>query len=186
MLRMADAATKQAIEVGKERLRDFLEASEDQGDRRAMAVGAGGRGGKVEEYEMKVNGNSEGHEGRGTRMASCEARGGECVYRPTIPILAPSSDAGNPKPHPTIPETLLDPMISCSSCCMPLRKALALLPHSANRQPKTLIRIDVSSIAYISASKSAYFTKPHAQASETLTSSTTLPDSSDRQRSWLP
>lgn len=45
MMKMADAASRQAIEEGKKRLREFLEAS-DTG-RQAIAMSAG-----REEYEM--------------------------------------------------------------------------------------------------------------------------------------
>lgn len=54
MLKMADAASRQALEEFKKRLREFLEAS-DTG-RQAMAMSANAteslRGGTGEEYEM--------------------------------------------------------------------------------------------------------------------------------------
>ncbi|KAK2752444.1 Dynamin-like GTPase that mediates homotypic ER fusion [Arachnomyces sp. PD_36] len=62
ILKMTEAASQQALEEGKRRLRDFLESS-DTG-RQAMAMsGAGGKGG--EEYEMsRLNGkNKKGRDG---------------------------------------------------------------------------------------------------------------------------
>lgn len=53
MMKMANAASQQALEEGKRKLREFLEASE--GGRQAMAMsGSGsGSGSGREEYEMK-------------------------------------------------------------------------------------------------------------------------------------
>lgn len=56
MLRMADAATQQAVEVGKERLRAFLEEREESGStaratKKAMKIPMKEDG---EEYEMKA------------------------------------------------------------------------------------------------------------------------------------
>lgn len=57
MIRMADAATKQAVEVGKERLRDFLESQEGNGARRARAVphkGRNGEGGEKDNEDVDI------------------------------------------------------------------------------------------------------------------------------------
>ena len=59
MIKMANAASQQALEEGKKRLREFLEAS-DTG-RQAIAMSGRGDG---DEYEMsKLNGK-----GRGARV----------------------------------------------------------------------------------------------------------------------
>ena len=58
MIRMADAATKQAIEVGKERLREFLESQEGTGVRRSGALLHKGRSedgrGKKEDEDVDI------------------------------------------------------------------------------------------------------------------------------------
>lgn len=57
MINMAEAASRQAVEEGKRRLREFLESS-DSG-RQAMAMsGRNARG--AEEYEMSSNLKSKG------------------------------------------------------------------------------------------------------------------------------
>lgn len=48
MLRMANAASQQAVEVGKERLREFLESSES--GRQAMAMG-----GRIDSDSISLN-----------------------------------------------------------------------------------------------------------------------------------
>lgn len=57
MINMAEAASRQAVEEGKRRLREFLESS-DTG-RQAMAM-SGRNSTRVEEYEMSSNLKSKG------------------------------------------------------------------------------------------------------------------------------
>jgi hypothetical protein len=52
MIRMADAATKQAVDIGKERLREFLEEQERTGSTAGAAKKALAGPHKSEEYEM--------------------------------------------------------------------------------------------------------------------------------------
>lgn len=56
MIRMGDAAVKQAVEVGKERLRDFLETQEGSGPQRARAT-------KVPEQAYEMESMAEGDDG---------------------------------------------------------------------------------------------------------------------------
>jgi hypothetical protein len=53
MMKMADAASRQALEEGKKRLREFLEASDTGRQAIAMSENATGSGSRGEEYEMK-------------------------------------------------------------------------------------------------------------------------------------
>lgn len=60
---MVEAASNQALEEGKRRLRDFLESSDTGRQAIAMSAGAGKR---KEEYEMSnLNGNGTKAEGAG-------------------------------------------------------------------------------------------------------------------------
>ncbi len=59
MLRMANAASQQALEVGKERLREFLESS-DAG-RQAMAMSGKTQDGGISLQTLDANGRSKAH-----------------------------------------------------------------------------------------------------------------------------
>jgi hypothetical protein len=62
MMNMADAASRQAVEEGKRRLREFLEASDTGRQAIAMSASASGGSGR-DEYEMsnlKSRNNDEG------------------------------------------------------------------------------------------------------------------------------
>jgi hypothetical protein len=52
MLKMTEAASQQALEEGKRRLREFLESSDTGRQAIAMSAGERGAGRKEEEYEM--------------------------------------------------------------------------------------------------------------------------------------
>lgn len=60
MLRMANAASAQAVEVGKERLRDFLESSE--GGRQAMGMAERVGGDSVKLRPLDGRGKDKGDE----------------------------------------------------------------------------------------------------------------------------
>jgi len=60
MARMANAASAQALEVGKERLREFLESSESGRQAMAMSGQQGGRGRDQENIKMdRLNGDGK-------------------------------------------------------------------------------------------------------------------------------
>jgi protein SEY1 len=57
IMKMMDAASRQAMDEGKRKLREFLEASE--AGREAIAMSSGVKSGHIEEYEMSnINGKA--------------------------------------------------------------------------------------------------------------------------------